>query len=518
MDSNVASPMHHNAGTRGTELASLGETDPHRDDTLDAIFSEVDLPRDSTTVTTGKQSRHDPRPDGERLDEVEVRISDTGTIYPERIEQPDSSSSDLVAVRAALLKYRSLCACHSPAWWSWCWSRCNKEGWQTGASCSSISGLWYLFIRLIMFVSILAGGFQLGISCREQDWTEVAVLNMPFLLGIVAAYAAIWSQVPRKFDEAIAEASTGSSRNPAVPCLNLKDVEAAGRVSNWFMLFWIGGITCSNAALFLTLQKTQTVGQLIIFFVISLAFSSSTIPCLGAIIFTFSLDICRWRKLISTLVTAAQDRSLTIDMYRRTHGIVFEAAAGWKRSLFTLSFVSAWSLLGAILFASTYSDYGYLPLGEQLIHDFYAASILAKEGTLLFILTYLVKFVNDEADGIVVDVCQWHQREETRSAPEPMVHSDEISELGQLRDEIRDWLSDVKGEQLRLRRELEKEKEKNMLIVEGSVLRLVSGSTGPIGVTVLGVRWTSGTFKALIISTVVSGLTSVLQALVCPDC
>ena len=221
-----------------------------------------------------------------------------------------------------------------------------------------------------------------------------------------------------------------------------------------------------------------------LFFDIFLA-TCGTTPTLGAILFVLALDVARARKEIRGLEASAQDMSLTLEAYQRSQGYIEGISGGTKRSLAAVAAIALYNVAGLVAFIY-YRSEGALGDDEsrEIARDLLNIAYLGKEACLFFAFVYLAVVVNDAADDVCTEVYLW---------PAAAASNDEEAAAGGSNDvdirrlKIIAQATTFVGPKQRKHR-------------GDSWGRLAASHAGGISFRVLGVRWTSTYFAALLLS------------------
>jgi hypothetical protein len=391
-----------------------------------------------------------------------------------------------------------------------------------------MSMIFVVFMQTILVFTLLS------------DPAQAFALELPILLGAVAALASTWSIVPRKFNEAISEvlkaehtrlakvprnihsSKTRPNQRDLVRTLTLEDVDAAAVLSLAFVFAWVVFAFVSSIAFEIVAYDlsgavvlTSPRGRLLTCF---------TTPALGAILFTLFLDVARARKVVAQLAEGARDHTLTALRYRSASEIIRRINGDWQRSLYALAACALYNTVGMTIYlgghsVSDFDDELDVSLEEfAILHDFTVVGQMGKEVMLLFLLTSLARLVNDEADDVVTDVYRWE-------LPEDEVEDEEEKydeEGGKGSEEQASEIEQLKRQMKRLERKSllhEKENQRLCVVVEGAnfaflttenpkrrtfMQRFVVDKAGGIRFRVLAIRWTSAYVQVLGISIVVS--------------
>ena len=235
----------------------------------------------------------------------------------------------------------------------------------------------------------------------------------------------------------------------------------------------------------------------VFYFFIYLFLTCATLPTLGAIFFVLALDVARIKKEIATLEEGALDRSLTLEAYQRSQGYIDGISGGTKRSLAAVAAIALYNVAGlvAYIYYNSEGAFGDDDEAWEIVRDLLFFVILGKEACLFFAFVYLAVVVNDAADDVCTEVYLW---------PAAAASDDEEAAAGGSNDadirrlKIIAQATTFVGPKQRKHR-------------GDSWGRLAASHAGGISFKVLGVRWTSAYFAALLVSSGASLLSGLAQ-------
>ncbi len=272
--------------------------------------------------------------------------------------------------------------------------------------------------------------------------------------------------------------------------LDLEDINWAGRRASVFSAVWlVAGVGVSIGFAIGHTEKFGLAEGCGAFFSFMLQ-TCATLPTLGAIFFVLALDVARIKKEIATLAEGARDMSLTLEGYQRSQDYIDSVSGGTKRSLVVVAAIALYNAAGFvanIYYSSKGRIWGDDDEAGEVEHDFFAFALLGHDACLFFAFVYLAVVVNDAADDVCTEVYRWRP------------NGDE--ETGGSDAEIRRLSIIVEATTFVGPKEREHRGD--------SWWRLAAPHAGGISFKVLGVRWTSAYFAALLLSSgasVLSGL------------
>jgi hypothetical protein len=450
---------------------------------------------DESGVGEGTGENGDGRDSGLTAVELGSGEEETGQ------SQPDNNDAQQQALKQ-LLFYRALFAEDAP--------RCFGGGdfpRPPGTTTPVIRAtqVYYVLIRVAMVATL--GLFTFFFAVIPQNIWRYG-LNLPSILATSACLASSFI-LPSKLKGVAAAAvavgkspddDDGESRRARRRLLDVEDINWAGRKGCIFFTLWfVAGVSFSICLGVLHSQKYGLARGIQAFFVF-IALTCPTSP--RGMCFVLALDIARIKKEIADLLESARDRSLTLEAYQRSQDYIQDISASLKQNLATVAVIALYNTVGLLIFLY-YNSEGLLDKGDGLLFDFVWMVLLGKEASLFFIFVYLAVVVNDAADDVCTEIYLW-----------PTAASDE-EEAG----------SDVEAGGGLAKRELiaTRRQRRVELIAQATTFvgprqrkyrgrswwRLAAQHSGGISFTLLGVRWTSKYFIALIMSagaSVLSGL------------
>ena len=322
---------------------------------------------------------------------------------------------------------------------------------------------------------------------------------------IAAAAAATTTTTPRPAAAEAAEAAGGTSpddddddddddesRRARRRLLDLEGITWAGRRALSFIAAWL--VIGVGASIGGAVRNPYDLGKFdggasagVYSFFINLIITCATLPTLGAIFFVLALDVARIKKEIATLEEGALDRSLTLEAYQRSQGYIDGISGGTKRSLAAVAAIALYNVAGLVAYVYYNSEeriYEEDHQAQEIVRDFIIFVILGKEACLFFAFVYLAVVVNDAADDVCTEVYLW---------PAAAASDDEEAAAGGSNDadirrlKIIAQATTFVGPKQRKHR-------------GDSWGRLAASHAGGISFKVLGVRWTSASFTALLLS------------------
>lgn len=451
-----------------------------------------------------------------------------------------------ITIRATIAWCLAFFALQPPTWWPRCALDNNKNARRVvvGASWRSPAGLWFVFIRVSIVITIVVMIVEI---CQNPNPVWRYSFRLPMLLGTLSNFIVGIFFLPQKYDEIRTEVEDGAlvgmsmatqrqtqrqqrQHDERALILEPKDADNAAKRSIRFVAMWSAfGLIAITLFIVVPFRDVLTVEGMLFFIIIDFVAACGTLLYLGGTFFALSLDVAKARRLLMHLAEGAWDQTLTADRYRSARDIIRVIFKPWNRTLWLLGAASLYNMAGMLVFILanrkkataddelhrdtflSWNDYSSL-------HDLNTAALMGKEAILLLHLTYRIRIVNDEADDVVTDVFQW-QSEQHQKKDEDSEDAAGLSELEQLKRRVQV----MKAEN----RQHDQESRRLSIFFEGSNLpflttrnpsrrrymfrRLVSSKAGGIKVTVMGVRWTTDKVHALALSFVVSFILTIFK-------
>ena len=348
----------------------------------------------------------------------------------------------------------------------------------------------YYYLTRVAMLFLL---FNYGHNFSQITGASATIIRYTALLpAILATLACLASTfvLPSKFKDAVDDVI---GRRSAVQwrLLEVEDIHWAGRRAFIYSAVWlVFGIIIFILSVTNESYRTHpAVGNR------ALLATAATIPTLGAIFFIFALDVVRIKKEIAGLEDGAQDMSLTLEAYQRSQEYIEGISSGTKRAAAGVAVIALFNVVGLLMYIYYDSkekiQISTLRNGTQsanmLFYDLGNFAIMGKEAFLFFAFVSLAVVVNDAADDVSTEVYLW---------PTAM-SSDDDATRRQRRLELIAQATTFVGPKQRKRR-------------GNSWRRLAASHAGGISLKVLGVRWTSTYFAALLLSAGVSLLNGLM--------
>jgi hypothetical protein len=413
----------------------------------------------------------------------------------------------------------------------------RPPGATTGATVAAQA--YYFLMRVVMVAAL--GLFVYFFIIPEYPLLRYT-LNLPSILATLACLAGTFV-LPSKFkaaaDEIAAAAATTTTTTTPRPAaaeaaeaaggtspddddddddddesrrarrrlLDLEGITWAGRRALSFIAAWL--VIGVGASIGGAVRNPYDLGKFdggasagVYSFFINLIITCATLPTLGAIFFVLALDVARIKKEIATLEEGAQDMSLTLEAYQRSQGYIEGISGGTKRSLAAVAAIALYSVAGLVV--SIYYNSEGRVVGDdnnvvEIFSDIGAFAVLGKEAFLFFAFLSLAVIVNDAADDVCTEVYLWPATAAASGDEEMGAGSNvEIVGSGAGRSDLTATLRQRRVELLAQATTFVGPKQRKHR--GDSWGRLAASHAGGISFKVLGVRWTSASFTALLLS------------------
>lgn len=326
---------------------------------------------------------------------------------------------------------------------------------------------------------------------------------IPALFGTVASFVSAFI-LPSKFkvaaDDVARVVGTSWSAKESRRHLDVDDIDWAGRRAGLFTIVWlvlgIVAVTTLYSMGFVPPSVATSKYPVWSWIVGQLVGACITTPTLGAIFFVFALDAARAKKEIRDLQKRAQDMSLTLAEYEESQKYIEGISRATNASLLVLSIIALYSAVSYVvwLFMSDIYAHRSYSFDKNIIFiafDTVLSVSVNKESSLFVLFTYLAMVVNDAADDVCTEVYLWPTNERGGDGSDMLEAGakDLLVDRRLRMVEIIAKATTFTGPKQRKHRK------------GGSPLRrLIAPKAGGIAFRVLGVRWTSSSVLALLLS------------------